>query len=295
WTITSDPQHEHVWGALTLLDGVVYVELASYCDIPPYRGRVISIDPGRNAIRRWFVTGRTGPYGGGIWGWGGLSAESGALYVATGNSVGGTYRDAGYAEHVVRLTRDLRVSASNYPGLPSGDADFGATPLPFHAHGCPAQLAVGDKYGPFFVYDRDHIGSGPVQRLSLGGAPPNQHALLGLGAYWAAHRLLYVANPAPAGPYHAGILAFRVTRHCRLSLAWQAPEPAHLTSSPSLANGVLFYDTGVTGKVKALDARTGKRLWSSRLGASAFNAPSVANGAVYVGAWDRRLHAFTLG
>jgi hypothetical protein len=208
--------------------------------------------------------------------------------------VGGVYRDAGYAEHVVRLTRGLRVSASNYPGLPASDADFAATPLPYWAAGCPPQLAVGNKYGPFFVYDRDHIARGPIQRLALGGAPPSHHALLGVGAYWPAHRLLYIANPAPSGVYRPGILAFRVTRRCRLSLAWQTSEPAHLTSSPTLANGLLFYDTGYGGKVWALNARTGKRLWSRKLGAFAFNAPSVANGAVYTGAWDRHLHAFAL-
>jgi outer membrane protein assembly factor BamB len=41
--ITNDPLHDHVWGALTLLDGRLYATTAGMCDFPPYRGRVVSI------------------------------------------------------------------------------------------------------------------------------------------------------------------------------------------------------------------------------------------------------------
>src|SRR5438093_20876 len=89
-TITSDPAHEHVWSAITLAGGALYVETASYCDFTPYYGRVVKIAlPTPSVVATWYVTSSpgAGPGGGGIWGWGGASVDSsGDLYVATGNA-----------------------------------------------------------------------------------------------------------------------------------------------------------------------------------------------------------------
>lgn len=296
WTITSDPQHEHVWSGLNLVKGVLYVPTASNCDFPPFRGRVVAIDTATGKRRAtWYVTGRNGPHGGGIWGWGGVSAAGGSIWAATGNSLTKS-EHAPHAERIVRLTPDLKVKASDYPGLPGGDADFGSTPLPYRAQGCPGQLAAGNKYGDFFVYDRRHVGKGPVQRIRLGGAGNGDEALLGVAAFWPKQRLLYVANPHRSGRYKAGLLAFRVTEKCRLSLEWQARRPGKLTSSPTIANGVVYYGEGKNDKLVAFNARTGKRLWTSgdAFGDAVWNAPSVVGGAVYAGSWDGRLRAFSL-
>jgi hypothetical protein len=287
-----------VWGALTALDGRVYVETAGICDAPPYHGQVDSVDPGSRSIKRWLAT-RAGS-GGGIWGWGGVAADprAHALYAATGNSVAPPGEHDEYGERVVRLTLGLRMRASNHPTLPAtGDADFGATPLLYQAAGCPRQLAVGNKFGNFYVYDRDHIGAGPVQQISLGGSKFGQSALLGIGAYLPSERLLYVANPQRRGRFLAGMLAFRVAHDCRLALRWQAPEPAGSITDPTIAGGVVFYGTGASGRVIGVDARTGKRRWVSSarsVRGAVLNAPSVVNGTCYVGSWDGRLHEFKL-
>ena len=297
WTITTIPKSEHVWSALTLVRGRLYIPVAGICDIPPFKGRVVAIDTAtRRRVATWYVTGRNGPDGGGIWAWGGVSADRdrNALFTATGNSFPPPSEHVGNAEHVVRLTTDLEVRASHYPGVRGFDADFGATPLLYEASGCPRQLAVGNKYGEFFVYNRGRMGDGPVQHIALGGSGDGGHALLGVAAYWAAKRMVYVANPVARGRYKPGIVAFRVTSGCRLALAWQAQGPGRLTSSPSLANGVLYYGTGADARLMALDATTGEPLWNSggAVGDSIYNAPSVTGGAVYAGSWDGRLYAF---
>src|SRR5947209_18758357 len=294
--ILSDPSDEHDWSALTLFHGRIYAELASYCDNPPYHGQVDPISTRTGRITRWFVTGLPGPNGGGIWSWGGVSVDpSGrAIYTATGNSIGSSDH-LGYAERVVRLTPKLRVVASNYPGLPQiGDADFGATPMLYRAPGCPPQLAVGNKHGTFFVYDRDNIGRGPVQRIGLGGSSNGSQALIGVAAYLPTERTVYVTNPSRRGGFGAGMLAFQVTGNCRLALRWQAAGPGGATSSPTIADGVVFYGTGGSGRVIALDARSGKRLWTSRRMRQVWGPPTVVNGAVYVTSFDGRLRAFTV-
>jgi outer membrane protein assembly factor BamB len=299
WRIATRPDREHVWGGLTLEHGILYVTTAGICDFPPYHGRVIAIDTATGQrLKTWYVTGRNGPDGGGIWGWGGVAADplSDAIFAATGNAVKTAPSEHfGYAEHVVRLTRKLHPGINDYPGLPNDDADFGATPLLYQAGGCPPQLAVVNKYGSLYVYDRDRIGHGPVQRIKLGGSVFADNALVGVPAYWPAKRNLYVSNPRSHGRYLRGVVAFRVTSGCRLALRWQAKGYGGVSSSPTVAGGVVYFGNGVGGKVVAFDAATGHRLWTSGStlhGKPIFAAPSVAGGRVYAGAWDSRLHAY---
>ena len=293
WVITKDPKHNHNWSALTLSRGILYVALAGMCDKLPYRGQIVAtkVRTGKR-VARWYVTRRKGHQGGGIWSFGGLSVDSrGDIYAATGDAAGRP-ENARHAERVVRLTSRLKVRSSNYPGVTGRDADFGATPLLFRAPGCPPQLAVGNKYGSFFLYNRSRIGRGPVQRIRLGGSISGQHGLLGTAAYWPQRRLVYVSNSKPRGKHKAGIVAFRVTSRCRLTRAWNARGPRNLKSSPTVANGVLYYGTGADNRLVVLDARTGKHLKALKLKGAMFNAPAVVNGVVYAGAWSGRLYAF---
>lgn len=294
WTITDDPQHEHNWSALTLSNGVLYAALAGICDATPYRGRLVAIDTASGLPSgAWYVTGSAeGALGGGLWSFGGVSVDAaGDLFAATGNSAAET-QHVGYAEHVVRLAPDLSVLSSHYPGLSGADADFGSTPLLFDAPGCPPQLAVGNKGGSFFLYDRDRISSGPLQRVRLGGSDGGAFALLGVAAYWPPRRMVFVSNPLPRGRFAAGMVAFRVTSKCRLARAWVRPGPRGLTSSPTIAGGIVWYATGFGGELRALSARTGRRLRTLDLRKPTFAAPSVVDGTLYTGGWSGRLYAF---
>jgi outer membrane protein assembly factor BamB len=303
WTITTKPATEHVWGGLNLFRGRVFVTVAGMCDFPPYHGRIVSIDVAGRARATWFVTGRNGTDGGGIWGWGGASIDAaGTVYAGTGNALGaGAAEHSQYAEHLVALDARLNVRASNSPGVSDFDADFGATPLVFRVPRCPAKIAIENKYGTLYLYDRDRIGSGPVQRLAVAD-PSNgaygEVALLGLPAYSPVTRLLYVATPSNRGSYRQGMLAFRMTSRCRLSLAWQAPVdfPRSTTSTPTVAGGLVFYGNGVGNRIIAFDAKTGRRIWSSAdtITGAVFAATTVYGGRVYAGSWDGRLHSYAL-
>jgi hypothetical protein len=296
------PAHEHVWGALTLWRNMLYAVVASYCDRPPYTGTVVAIDT-RHARRaaRWRVTGdgRRAPQGGGVWGWGGVSVEprTGDVYVATGNALTRRQND-GYSEQIVRLGRRLKVKAHNdpYARKELRDQDFGATPTLFRAPGCPPQLAAVNKHGDLFVYRRHAIGSGPVQRLRIARAnDEGDFALLGLPAYDAALRTLYVASPTdgPDSRFHQGLLAFRVTASCRLSLTWNTPSGVTaLTSPPVVADGVVYLGTGSGGEVRAVDAADGSPLATLTLGARVFAAPTPVNGALIAADYDGRVHSY---
>lgn len=64
-------------------------------------------------------------------------------------------------------------------------------------------------------------------------------------------------------------------------------------SSPSVANGIVYIGGGY-GHVYAINATTGKQVWSNLTtsGSFIYSSPAVVNGVVYIGSNDGRLYAF---
>jgi outer membrane protein assembly factor BamB len=304
-TITSNPAHEHVWGALSVFNGKVYAPISMPgCDIPPYNGRMTSVDIATHTAGAPFyvVPPSSGRSGGGIWGWGGASIDTSTnptnsnVFVATGNALpNGPGEHDFFAEHVVGLTSGLGVISSNYPGLTGGDTDFGATPTLFQAPGCPLQAAVENKFGAFFVYNTGSIQNGPLQRLQI--ANTGDDRFIGLPAYSPQQNMLYVSNSSDSndGTYKQGMVALKVGPDCKLSLAWQQSVPTGSPPSPpTVANGVVYYGNGTGNQLFAFDAQTGQQLWNSgsRVGGPLFGASTVVNGQVFAPSWDNKLHSF---
>ena len=283
----------------------VYVETASASTSrPTAAGPPRSTRRAGSSSRRGSL-GAQRPFGGAIWGSGGISAEpgGGALYPAVGNALAKN-QHAGYAEHVVRLTPSLHPTAADYPGLSGPDVDFGATPLLYQARGCPAQLAVMNKTGALFVYDRDRIGSGSRQRLQMANhALADQGDFIGLPAYDPKLDILYVNNPSDssAGTYKHGLVALRVGNGCKLELAWQRWSAARRPRRPSTPASRRRWRTASStpsarsnSTVYAFDAASGERLWDSGTAVKGgiFAAVTVANGQLLVAGFDGKLRAF---
>lgn len=297
-TLTDDPSHEFVLSAPTPWKDLLYVATASHCDIGPYEGRIYGIDMATATKKHVFwITGEGPPLGGSVWGWGGVSVdpETGDVFAATGNALGFP-ENAGYGDQIVRLTSDLTPVAGHAPPVVAFDDDLGSTPVLFQHKGCPPQLAAMRKHGALYLYNRDAIAQGPQQTVNVSGTP---YRLIGLPAFWPEADLLFVANPTPPpdGNYTHGMVAFKISDKCRLELAWQttAGRDDSVTSTPTIANGVVYYGDGMGAQIHAFDARTGHPLWSSRpqdIGGAVFVAPVVVNGMVLAGAWDGRLHAW---
>ncbi|MBV9646256.1 MAG: PQQ-binding-like beta-propeller repeat protein [Candidatus Eremiobacteraeota bacterium] len=299
--ITNIPKSEYVWSALNLNESLhtLYATTASFCDISPYHGRVVAVDTQTGTIvARFYVTGKKGPDGGGIWGWGGASLEpsSGQVFVGTGNALTSpeNYR---YSDQVVKLSSALHILQHNYPHVSGGDVDIGSTPALYQASGCPAQLAVESKSGALLVYDQATIRAGAFQRLQVADMGGD---FIGETAYAAALRMLFVSDPSdsPSGPYKHGMLGFAIGSDCKLSLNWQKTlgPSGDVPSPPVFANGVVYYGDASGSQEIAFNATTGAELWNSgsTIGGSVYAAPSVVNGRLYVSSWDGHLYVFGL-
>ncbi len=296
--VTTDPAHEHTYGAVNINNGIAYAEIASYCDFTPYHGKVVAINIANHGVRAFFPASPR-VNGGGIWGPGGVSIDpaTGHVFAATGNALTDpeSYR---YCENVVELSSALRVLGSNYPGLTGGDVDFGATPILYQPSGCASMVAAKNKSGVLVTYERGSVSAGPTQRLQV--ANVNDWQFNGIPAWSDTTQMLYIGNSSDSNSdqFRHGMVALEVDANCQLNLAWQVrigPNFASV-SPPTVAGGVVYYGDGPGKRLLAFNAVTGALLWSSgsTIQGAIFGAPMVVNGRVFVGAWDGKLYAFGL-
>ena len=313
WPISITSAHadgEYVWGGLRLLRGMLYVPVASYCDVAGSdgvyaNGRLVGVDVAHARVGATFdpVPGEGNM--GGIWSWGGVSVDptGKTLWTGVGNSyvydaVCSCYTElAGYGDSMVKLTPELRVLASYRPKvLPDGlDLDFGSAPLLFQPKGCPPFAAANNKNGWMYVWNRNRLKRGP--KAGFGGLGDGREAFVGQPSYSPALRMLYeghvflTRNGKKVGD---GIQAFSIDRTCRLHRRWLTSVGEGDIPPPLVLGDVVFASGGDSGAYTALDARTGKPLWRSGP-TYATIAPVIAAGTrIYAGDVVGKLRAFGL-
>jgi outer membrane protein assembly factor BamB len=295
--ITSAPALKHVYGALTLdpVSHEIYAELASYCDVGHYQGSLVAINTDTHA-KNVFVVVKNRQDGGGLWGVGGASLDSaGNVFVASGNALpNGATEATPYAEDVIKLSgTNMSVLGANHPPMHGRDVDFGATTTLFNVNGCATpRLAVENKDGDLFIYERDQINSGPRETIHI----TTGIFFVGLPAFDSATNTLYISNPTSGAVPH-GMVARRFGTDCKSHPLWNSVTgPASSpVSSPTLANGVVYYGDGTGKTLHAFNAATGHELWHSApgdFGGAIFSAPTVFNGQVYAPSRGGSLHAF---
>ncbi len=294
--LTDNIDLEHVYSGLTLNDGILYVATAGACGderTAPYHARVVAVDAASAEIRAvWFPAEEDGPYGGGIWSPAAVSiGEDGDVYAAVGNA-NAEPETYGYSEHIVRLDALLTPKASHLPELSGFDVDFSSAPVLFQPPGCKPLLMAMAKTGDLFVYEQDAIDAGPAQRLQIAAGVG---FFLGMPVYSADLNMVYVGNAADSEEFLHGLVALKVGSDCALTSAWQQPVGANpsVTGVPTVANGVVYFTTGMGNQMFAFDALTGEKLWDSGdlIKGRTAAAPVVVNGRVYIGAWDNKLYA----
>jgi hypothetical protein len=308
--LAGEANYSH--SGVTLANGRIYLGTGSACEgtasgKPSWRGRVVAVDPSSMTLLNTFFTtyGHGGNFGGGgVWGWGGVSADpSGNVFVATGNaetnSATGSQKaappfqttddeQAGYAEHLVKLSADLStVEGSNYPGfdftIGHGDLDYEGTPVVFTppvTSGCGVLTATQGKGGTMVVNNAQDVSEVNGFAFSV----PNASAYyIGNPAYSPNTGYLYAAissSGAGSSLLPPGLAAIG---SCGRSIAWHAQFGPDTTayqgenprSAPTVtAGGVVFLGTPCTsdgnggcgapgtlnGALWAVDAATGSVL-----------------------------------
>ncbi|KAK1563208.1 hypothetical protein Q3G72_024064 [Acer saccharum] len=180
----------------------------------------------------------------------------------------------------------------NCPPGPSPDADFAEAPmmLSIYVNRVKHDIVVAvQKSGFAWALDRDNGSLVWSMEAGPGG--------LGGGAMWGAatdERRIYtnIANsqhknftlkPSKNTTIAGGWVAMDAKNG---NLLWSTANPSNATAPGpvTVANGVLFAGSSYRqGPVYALNAKTGKIMWSYDTGATIYGGGSVSNGCIYMG------------
>lgn len=172
---------EFIWGSPALYGSSLYVGVSAFGECTPSPGRLVQVDAATGAVRHVFEVVPRGCSGGGLWGSPAIDANAGLVFVATGDADSADCSlPTPYGQAVLALrASDLRLvdfwQVPEQDRVPDGD--FGTTPTLFTARIDGQQrdlVAVANKNGIDYAFDRTHVGRGPTWRavIARGGSCP---------------------------------------------------------------------------------------------------------------------------
>lgn len=321
--LTFDLRNQGQRGAMTLVNGIVYIVWASHEDHDPYHGWLLGYNAGTLAQVAVFNADPNGVRGG-IWMSGGAPAvdAGGSLYLSTGNGTfdgnSGTPPNNDFGDTVMKVGTSSGLALVdwftpfNQAFLDGQDVDLGSggvVILPDQISGPAHLLVTGGKEGKLYLLDRDAMGNycasctmTDTNILQSFLATP---AIFGTPAFW--QNKLYVGGTSDAlslFAFDATSGNFNTVASSRSATTFQFPGPTPSLSAQGASDGVLWaidssrygvpsaYGTG-PAILHAYDAgNLSSELWNSSMAANnrdtagnavKFTVPTVANGKVYIG------------
>jgi outer membrane protein assembly factor BamB len=279
------------WSSPAVAGGVVLQGVASNCDDPFVQGRLVALDPSTGnevAVARFVGDGGTGS---GVWTSPAVDVQNGKVFVTTGS--GADFFDGtGYS--IIRLDlatlklEDLWKIDADYSVW---DADWGSSPTLFTDASGRQLVGAGHKDGHYYAFLRSDLAAGPVWSAEIAGQgeiPQHGDGTLSTAAFDGTR--LYVGGGTPPdadSETHGSVVAVDPSNG---NVLWRQPFPGPVIAPVSTVNGVVFAAGG--NLVEAIDAATGKVLWSYRTDADIYGGIAIAGDTIFVGDLSGTLYAF---
>jgi len=299
-------------GALTLLQGFVYIPYGSYGDCEDYYGRVVGVSTSNPAS---VLTWKTDGIGASIWGPSGIASDGTWLYVATSNSDPDATEWTG-SETVFRLPPGLNFSGSSadyytpldWQTMDKEDLDLGSSGVTLFDLPGPSpmpMLAALGKDGRIHLVNRANLGgfngAMVVERVSLNAlinAPSVHTNARGTHLIYTGFQDVYdCADP------HANVASIQInaTPGPSISRGWCANVGRKASSTiVTTTDGTSEPIVWVVGqkpqtKLFGYDGDTGALIASADGAAEVmhYTAPIAAKGKIYVAGTDK-LYVFSV-
>ena len=323
--LTFDPKWENQRTGLLLVNGIVYMSFASYCDNGPFHGWVLAYDA-KTLTQTSVFTPTPNGTASGIWMSGtGLAADIppgspfGRMFVATGN---GTYdavtpyttNIADYGDDVIQLDLTngvMHVTDAFTPmdqaALEAADKDLSSggiillpdQTLAGHTH----QLISAGKTGNIYIVDRDSLGgySTTANNIIKYISPPQIGGLFSVPAYWNNHIYIWsLSGTLSQFDFTNGLMNSYHLQNSTERLTFPGSTPS--VSANGTTNGIVWNVNTSAAKTNgdadllAHDAtNVAITLYSSAANhtrdnpgpAVKFAVPTITNGKVYVAAYGQ--------
>ena len=264
-----------------------------------FRGSVVSLDPdnGRMNWQTYLITEqeqKSGSSGAGVWSTPTYDADTGLVYVTTGNNYTTPATDTSDAFVALNPKRKGEIQWTHQcvtDDTGTVEADIGDSPQVYALPDGRKVVGAGEKNGIYWVLDA--ISGGLVgSKKAVLGCVPGQEGLFADSAI--ANGVVFVngqdcsvfAKP-PFIPPTGVVIALKNTTdsgNLKMEELWRFESPfAPVLSGVAVANGVVyFHNSGILSVLYALDAATG-RVLAKVFTNGGISGPSVSNGQIYVG------------
>jgi outer membrane protein assembly factor BamB len=285
--IPSTTQNDYfAWGSPLVVNGNVYVGIASDCDNPLVQAGLLAFNQSTGTqIARWNALPGTDT-GASIWSTP-AALPDGSIIVGTGNAQGKA--QPLYGESIVRLdgtTLSVLDAWQVSSAEQSFDGDFGASPTVFIAsiHGVSTQMVGAcNKNGLYYALQANNLAAGPVWEQRITQAYVGGSAECAAAAIWDGSRLIEGGGDSTkinGVTYQGSVQALDPATGTPI---WQTGLPGEVVGSPTEdGNGVVAAQiwassTGNYG-VYLLSASTGAILGHIKLSKSPIFAQPVFSG-----------------
>src|SRR5262249_20430468 len=160
------------------------------------------------------------------------------------------------------------------------DSDWGTSTTLTTGPSGQRLLAVANKNGVIYTFNRDNIAAGPIwqQRIALGGdCPTCGDGTIASGSF--ANGVLYYAGERAVFNGHGSAGSISALDAGTGRILWTRQTEGAIFGAPAYVNGMVAETAGSTFEV--LDASNGNLLYSYDLPQIAYGAVSVARGQFY--------------
>jgi outer membrane protein assembly factor BamB len=298
WTVPTGDNSvsggHYNWSSPAVSNGFAYVGIASFCDSPLVQGELLRVNLTTYQIDSVFKVVPDGEVGGGIWTTPVVDPVSNTVFVSTGN---GTSASQSYAQAIVALDADTLAVKSSWSlpaNDPTTDADFGTSPVLFTDSTGRALVAVTNKNGVLYAFQRDDLSAGPVWQTRIAASSDTAGGGTVSTGFFDGQRLYYAAGLTTIGgkSYAGSIRAISPTTGAFL---WERGLPAFVYGALAGANGMVVVPVA-NGGLYVLSGADGSVQYANALapgGLAIIAPPVVADGTLVIGTTDGVVHAFS--
>jgi outer membrane protein assembly factor BamB len=281
------------WSSPAVIDNRVFQGVASNCDNPFVKGRLVALDPvtGKEVASANFSG--EGGVGNGVWRSPTVDLQTHKIFITTGS--GPDFFDgAGYS--IIRLDLDSLVIEDLWKvaDYSTWDSDWGSSPVLFSDKSGKLLVGAGHKDGHYYAFDRSNLAAGPVWTAEIAShveIPQGGDGTLSTGAFDGTR--LYVGGGRPpdaTNPEANGsVVALDPTNG---AILWRHTFAGPVIAPVSTINGVVFAAAG--NLVTALDAVSGNVLWSYCTDSVIYGGIAIAGDSIFVGDLSGKLYAFRI-
>ncbi|HWC77315.1 MAG TPA: PQQ-binding-like beta-propeller repeat protein [Blastocatellia bacterium] len=269
----------HAFASPVVVDGKLYLGLASHCVNPCVRGRVVCVDIRDGRVLWSFIAAPENSTGGGVWSSVAVDSTRRLVYVGTGNFCTG---DDTYSNAIVALNADTGTLAWTFKKLvrDNRNLDFGASPVLLDING-RAALVIGSKDGHCYALDRTTgslLWDSPVTDPNTVGGIISSPA--------AAYGLVFMGSSVNGSTSGQVVALDQSNGH----IVWQLPQSKQVFGPASATGGAVFIG-GLDGVLRAYDGRTGSVLWSAQM-APIYGGVAISQDRIFVGSADNSIRSF---